>query len=156
MSNIVFKEEQPFYTQPLTWIVWVVFLIMVLWMYQQGMLLEGVGLLIMIVVAAVIVLVLFTGLDTRISQDGVDYRMRPFHKTYRHIEWNDVAHAEVRKYSPIREFGGWGIRIGLKGKAYNVKGNMGLQLELKDGRRILIGTQKPEELREVLKSVGVL
>jgi len=34
----------------------------------------------------------------------------------------------------------------LKGKAYNVSGNRGVQLELLNGGRILIGSQKPEEL----------
>jgi hypothetical protein len=64
-----------------------------------------------------------------------------------------VASIEVRKYSPIKEYGGWGFRYGFKnGKAYNISGNMGLQLILKNGDRILIGTQKPEELETYLKN----
>ena len=34
--------------------------------------------------------------------------------------------------------------------AYNVKGKMGLQLVLKNGKKILIGTQKTEELKQIL------
>ncbi len=34
--------------------------------------------------------------------------------------------------------------------AYNVKGKMGLQLVLKNGKKNLIGTQKAEELKQIL------
>jgi hypothetical protein len=37
-----------------------------------------------------------------------------------------------------------------KGKAFNVSGNKGLQLEFNDGRKLLIGTSKPEELEAFL------
>jgi len=39
------------------------------------------------------------------------------------------------------------------GVAYNISGNMGLQLELKNGKKILLGTRKPTELEDVLKKV---
>jgi len=38
-----------------------------------------------------------------------------------------------------------------KGKAYNVSGNIGLQLFLKSDEKILIGTNKPMELETFLK-----
>jgi hypothetical protein len=49
------------------------------------------------------------------------------------------------------EYGGWGIRYSWNGIAYNTKGNMGLQIVMNTGKRILIGTQKPEELAAYLK-----
>jgi len=52
----------------------------------------------------------------------------------------------LRKYSPIGEYGGWGFRYG----AYNIKGSQGLQLKFKNGKMLLIGTQRPEELQKVL------
>jgi hypothetical protein len=57
---------------------------------------------------------------------------------------------EAITYSPLRDYGGWGIRRGAKGKAYNVSGNHGVRLELSDGKRILIGSQRPEELSEAV------
>ena len=58
----------------------------------------------------------------------------------------------VRKYNPIGEYGGWGIKgrgFG-KGRAYNVKGNMGLQLRLQDNKKILFGTQRPDALQAAM------
>lgn len=66
-----------------------------------------------------------------------------------------IKSAEARDYSPLREFGGWGIRMGPGGKAYNAYGERGVQLVLADGRRVLIGSQRADELAQVLHSHGV-
>ena len=106
-----------------------------------------------ILIAAVIVLISFTQLHTEIGDEGIAYRMQPFHRTWRRIPWEEIERAYVREYKPLREFGGWGVRIGVNGKAYNVKGNQGLQIELISGQKILLGTQRPEALQEVLDAL---
>lgn len=88
-----------------------------------------------------------TKLETRIAEDGLYVRFFPFHLRYTHISWSDIKNYYLRKYSAPAEFGGWGIRTGWgKGRAYTVDGNQGLQLELHSGKKLLIGTQKPEEM----------
>ena len=66
----------------------------------------------------------------------------------------EVAKVEARKYNALKEYGGWGIK-GWSGKkmAYNVKGSWGVELTLKDGRRVLIGTQKPQELAAAVEGL---
>lgn len=92
-------------------------------------------------------------LNTLISKEGISYQLFPFHLKPLLISWNEVASVEVRKYKPLRDYGGWGYRFSIKnGKAFNVSGNMGLQIILKNGDKILIGTQKPEELETYLKN----
>jgi hypothetical protein len=93
------------------------------------------------------VLFLVARLETRIDRKGVSFRFIPFHRTWREIDWKMISRAYVRYYKPLSEFGGYGIRLGLKsGKAYNVSGNQGLQIELKNGKKLLIGTRRPEEM----------
>jgi len=70
--------------------------------------------------------------------------------------WNEITQSYVRKYNPITEYGGWGLRWGLKGKAYNMSGNKGIQLVLNGNIRLLIGTNKAEEADEVLRRTGHL
>jgi hypothetical protein len=84
-------------------------------------------------------------LYSRIDADGVHFRMTPFHFREQKIPWEDVDQIHVRKYSPIMEYGGWGIRMGINKKAYNVRGNYGIQIVKKNGNRVLIGTQRPDE-----------
>ena len=49
-------------------------------------------------------------------------------------------------YSPLAEYGGWGIKWGRSGLALNARGDRGVRLTLTDGRRVLVGSQRPEEL----------
>lgn len=106
----------------------------------------------------VVTLFIFARLDTIIKSDGIYYRFIPFQFKLRKIEWSQISKAYVRKYNAILEYGGWGLRLGIfgKGRAYNVSGNMGLQLELKSGKMFLIGTKKAEEMEEAItKASGV-
>ena len=101
------------------------------------------------------VLFLFSQLVTEVRDDGIYIRFFPFHKAFRRIAFTEVKQCKVRTYSPIREYGGWGIRVRCKGKAYNVSGNRGVQIELLNGRRLLIGSQRAEELwRAIQAKVG--
>jgi len=84
-------------------------------------------------------------LDTIIDKDGIHYRWFPFQREYKQLNWDVIEKAYIREYRPIYEYGGWGIRGGFHGKAYNVSGNIGIQIEFKDGKRLLIGTSKKDE-----------
>ena len=105
----------------------------------------------------VYVLIFSLKLKTRIDENGIEFRFIPFHFTARSINWNEIERVYTRKYDAITEYGGWGMKGGMfwrksKGVAYNVKGDIGLQLELKNGKKILIGTQKEDEMKRVLQT----
>ncbi|MBI3922661.1 MAG: hypothetical protein HY318_14665 [Armatimonadetes bacterium] len=56
-------------------------------------------------------------------------------------------------YSPIGDFGGWGIRFGREGKlAYIARGNRAAEV-VTEKRALLIGTERPEELSQVINSL---
>ena len=63
---------------------------------------------------------------------------------------------EIITYSPIRDYGGWGVRLSLNGKAFNVRGDKGLKLYFDYRKPLLIGTQKPEELQKCLEQLNLL
>lgn len=108
-----------------------------------------------LVMLLVFALIFSIRLDTSITESGIRYRFFPFHLKDRTLSWQKVKTAYVRQYRPIAEYGGWGLKGGFgNGWAYNVKGNIGLQLELTDGEKILIGTQKGPELEKVLHELG--
>lgn len=68
----------------------------------------------------------------------------------RRIALREIASAEAVTYSPLAEYGGWGIRGWGKNTALNARGNCGVRLTLRDGRRVLIGSQRPDELAAAL------
>ena len=102
--------------------------------------------------AAVAILFLTLKLETEVRSDGLYVRFFPFHIHYKEFTAEDLTECCPRTYRPILEYGGWGIRFGKKGKAYNVKGNKGVQLILKNQKRLLIGSQKPDELARAIGS----
>ena len=71
-----------------------------------------------------------------------------FVPTYRRfIGISEIQKIEVVSYRPIRDYGGWGVRSGRDGeRVLNARGNRGVRLDLSDGSRILIGSQRPEVL----------
>ncbi len=91
-------------------------------------------------------------LITEVRDDAIYIRFFPIHFSFHKISFDELQSFEVRKYNALREYGGWGIRYGPQGKAYNVGGNRGVQLVLQDGKRILIGSQRPEEFLAALQS----
>jgi hypothetical protein len=101
----------------------------------------------------VVCLLLFSRLVTEVRDDGLHARFYPFHLRWVRIPWETVRVAQARTYRPILEYGGWGIRYGFgkSGKAYNVFGNRGVQLELTDGKRLLIGSQQADELEAAMR-----
>lgn len=68
----------------------------------------------------------------------------------RQIGLQEVVSAEAVAYSPLADYGGWGIRGWGQNTALNARGNRGVRLTLRDGRRVLIGSQQPEKLAEAL------
>ena len=97
-------------------------------------------------------------LTTRIEAEGIYVRFSPFHFKEKFFEWESISASYVRTYSPLKEYGGWGIKYGFNGQGlvYNVVGNIGLQLKFKEGEPVLIGTQKGEEIKAVLAELGRL
>ncbi|MHC4643443.1 MAG: hypothetical protein ACYS32_17515, partial [Planctomycetota bacterium] len=67
----------------------------------------------------------------------------------------DLAEHYPRTYKPILEYGGWGIRCSFtgKGKAYNVSGNKGVQLVFTNGKKLLIGSQQPDDLAAAIEEM---
>ena len=61
-----------------------------------------------------------------------------------------ITAAESATYAPLAEYGGWGIRGWGRKVALNARGNRGVQLVLDNGSRVLVGSQRPQELVQAL------
>ncbi|MEN8913153.1 MAG: hypothetical protein ABF257_04820 [Polaribacter sp.] len=110
------------------------------------------------IIASVLLIFIFK-LSTRIDEKGIHYQFFPFHFSMKTLLWSEITKAEVRTYDPIGEYGGWGLRYSFnkkKGNAVNVSGDIGIQLTLKNGKKLLIGTQKKEAVSSVLKTYNLI
>lgn len=161
MTGVLFYEEQRF-NQPWLWIILILLNLLFAWGIIQQMVfgiplgdrpLPNSALIAMEAIPfSLFVFFWLLNLKTIITQDQVEIIFVPFVKKI--YKWEAIEKSYVRTYKPIGEFGGWGVRFGRKGsRAFNVRGNIGLQLELKNGKKVLIGTQKQEELERLLPQI---
>ena len=155
----IFKEEQRF-TQPLIFVILAVSFTVVVGLLVKEYTAENSEMRLVELITVIGTYMAFTApifffkLITRIDEKGIHYRFFPFHRKIKTILWSEIGAAYVRKYDPISEYGGWGLKGGFsrkKGKAINTKGNIGIQLELKNMKKLLIGTQKESDAKKVLE-----
>jgi len=154
----VFKEEQRF-TQ--LWLIVIMIISMVMPLaviLKEADSMSSLELIIAIsVILLVPALIFIFKLSTRIDEKGIHYKFFPFHLKFKTIPWENMAKAYVRKYDALSEYGGWGLKGGLfwkksKGTAVNINGDIGIQLELKDGKKLLIGTQKENDAKNIIET----
>jgi hypothetical protein len=92
---------------------------------------------------------LYMKLVTEIREDGIYVRFVPFVKRF--FAYHEIKHVKACTYNPF-VYGGWGIRWHpTKGWAYNMRGNKGILIEFKNGKQVLIGSEKSEELVHYIK-----
>ena len=157
---MIFKEKQKF-TQ---WYIWIIpmaaLLFMIALCFQQIVLGKIVGqhpgsnselLLITLVPLSILMLLYSITLITEVSDEGIYFNLKPF--TKRFIRWEEIQNIEIIRY----DFVGYGLRVDTQyGTVYNIKGYHGIKINLKDGKRILIGTQKADDFNSVLNQLNVV
>jgi len=156
----IFKEEQRF-TQPLIIILLATSLLVIIGIMVKEYTSENSNMraveMVTVIAStmAAILPVFFFKLTTRIDEKGIHYNFFPLQRKTKTILWTEIKSVSVRKYDALSEYGGWGLKGFLnrkKGKAVNVKGNIGIQLELKNTKKLLIGTQKENDVKKVLET----
>lgn len=166
--QIRFREIQRF-RQAWMWVLFISGMLLVVVIFGYGMVTQFVygrpwgdepmsdtaliiaGLVSIVVAGGVALLFLCMALETKVADDGICIRFFPFVR--KRIAYDQIISFEARTYRPIAEYGGWGIRVRLRGTAYNVSGNRGVQLELANGTRLLIGSQRPDELADAIQTM---
>ena len=94
--------------------------------------------------------IFFVKMHTKIDKSGIQVWFSPFKFTKKSFSWKELENVYTRKYNALTEYGGWGIRGLTKAKAYNVKGDKGIQLKTKEGKFFLIGTQQKQNVDRII------
>lgn len=102
----------------------------------------------------VIALIKLFKLSTKVDNSGIYYRFPPTIPDWECISWNQIQSVEVISYNPLSDFGGWGIRTNGASSAYIVSGHDGLQIVLKTGGVVIIGTNKAQELTTITNQIN--
>lgn len=158
-AEILFEEIQKF-TKPsvrdfIKVLMGIVFIALIVSLIlQKGKMTDYNRLLIVILPLLLVAsFILGSRLITQIKTDGIYVRFPPWQSKFSIYNWTDVAQVYVRDYQAMKEFLGWGIRYAPGKMGYIVAGNTCIEIVFKNGNKVLITTQKPDEVNEVLRRI---
>ena len=146
--KILFEERQKFNQ----WWLWVILLVLPL-LSIIPFNSDGINYNYVLICIAIPLIFYFFELRTFVTKEGLHYQFFPFHLKKHLIKLDEIEKIEALQYKPLGDYGGWGIRYGFKGKAYNVSGNKGVKIFLKNGTNIIFGSQKYKEMDRALKKI---
>jgi hypothetical protein len=172
MEKILFKEEQRFNQ----WWIWLLLIftfavsVVPIWYGFFKQITTGVpwgdnptsdtglaiiGVFTTLLMAGILIIFKTTCLYIEIRDTGIHFRYPPLVRKWRIVSKDEIERYTVGKYSPIGEYGGYGVRrsYGKYGRAYNVSGNLGLRLYLKNGKVILFGTQRTQAISAAMQKM---
>ena len=111
------------------------------------------GLLSVLIIA--VMLSIWNGLRVSVSPSKIIVSLGIFNWKLLDISPDQINTAEVIHFNPLRDFGGWGIRISRTKKGYYFEGNQGVLITPKKGMPVLIGSNQPQQLLQaVLTAMG--
>ncbi|MFA6989027.1 MAG: DUF6141 family protein [Candidatus Gastranaerophilaceae bacterium] len=99
------------------------------------------------------VLFFLSKMKTEVRQNGIYIKYFPFYLNFVKISPEDIQSFESVIYNPLKDYGGWGLRYGVKGNAISAYGNKGINIKITYARDMLIGTQKPDELFNAIEKL---
>ena len=98
------------------------------------------------------ILFFYVKLETEVRYDGIQIRFFPYLLRTKKVAFTELSSCQAIAYRPLLEYRGWGIRLGAKGWAYSTSGHEGVELQFQDGKTLLIGSQRSEELYQAIQA----
>lgn len=92
-------------------------------------------------------------LKTVIKSKKIKFQYSPLHAKKQTIKTKEIEDYQVIKTPFLAKLSGWDVQFNTSEQVYSLSGRTGLELTLKDGQHIFIGTKKPMVLKNALDKV---
>ncbi len=99
-----------------------------------------------------LITLVFTRLDVEVRTDCLRIAFGPIHLARKRITFSEIESVRGVSYRPLREFGGWGFRPRGKRTAWTIRGNQALQVTLRNGKQVYVGSRFPQRLEERVRT----
>ena len=77
----------------------------------------------------------FNNFNIEVTESGVSLKIPLFKKEF--IGWNEIKSINLQTISPLKDFGGWGLRYNLKGTTgYIFSGTKAIFIEKNNGKKV--------------------
>ena len=92
------------------------------------------------------------GFRVTVNPEGLSLRSGLVGIALLRISMGEIQTAESHRFSPLADFGGWGIRRNREMLAFFLEGNTGVKITTTKGKRYLIGSATAERLASVIRA----
>ena len=94
----------------------------------------------------------YGGFRISVTSDTVRLKMGILGINLLQLKTAEITAVELHSFSPLHDFGGYGIRFNGEMQAYFLKGDRGVLLSTASGKKYLLGSDHPEQLAAVINA----
>jgi hypothetical protein len=105
-----------------------------------------------LLVVAVMMVFPYGGMQTTVTRQEISVRFGIIGLRVLRLKTEEIENIELKEFSPMADFGGYGIRFNREMSAYYMRGNRGIKLTTTKGKKYIIGSDNPEELYAVAQA----
>jgi hypothetical protein len=98
--------------------------------------------------------IMYGGFRTLANRDNVTIKMGIFGIKLLQLKMTEIAEVEVHSFAPLRDFGGYGIRFNSEMQAFYLRGDRGVKITCKNGKKYLLGSDRPQHLAAVISAIA--
>jgi uncharacterized membrane protein len=95
-------------------------------------------------------LLTYGGFSALVTRDRVSVKMGIMGIPLLRLKTAEIVSLEVLTFSPLHDFGGYGIRFNAGTQAYYLKGDRAVKITMAGSKKYLIGSDRPERLATVI------
>ncbi|MHB8084236.1 MAG: DUF1648 domain-containing protein [Dehalococcoidia bacterium] len=108
---------------------------------------------ILLAVIGITFLLTYGGFHIVVTKEAIVVKMGILGIRLLALNMADIISLEVLTFSPLHDFGGYGIRFNGEMQAYFLKGDRGVKITTANSKRYLIGSDRPERLATVISLI---
>jgi len=150
-SFVYWDYQNPFYVTLITVVLpLVMFLVAAITWFSQAW--AG----IVTLVVGIMLIIPYGGQRTLVTRSQVAIRWGILGIRVLRLKIADITGVEIHEFQPLKDFGGYGIRVNREMWAYYLRGNRGVKITRSQGKTVLIGSDHPEALLAVLQGITSL
>ena len=98
--------------------------------------------------------VVLGGLTVRVQETRLFVHLGRVPLVRKVVPYDEILSLKSVTYSPLREFGGWGVRGFGRRRAWTARGSHAVALELTGDRELLVGSDYPRRLEERIRTTA--
>jgi hypothetical protein len=98
-------------------------------------------------------LLTYGGFRTVVTRDTISLKMGLLAIPLVRLKTAEIVSLQVLTFSPLHDFGGYGIRFNAGTQAYYLQGDSGVKIGMAGGKKYLIGSDRPERLAAVISLI---